>query len=162
MSQTYGESINLPLSLNEVIVFGSNLSGFHGAGVAGLATFGVMSLTLWKTENYSAKPTGWKGLYNIKGQAEGLQKGTVGESYALPTIIKPGWKKSLSLEKIRQNIEELYRVALENPDKKFLVAYQNGGKNLNGYSSQEMADVFLKDIEIPPNILFSDSFWKLK
>lgn len=160
--QTYGEFVDLPLLEYQVLVFGSNLSGFHGAGMAGMATYGVFDNTLWKKQEYSQKSYGWKGKYNIKGQAEGLQKGTVGYSYALPTIIRPGMKRSVSLDDIRKNIEKLYAVAQNFSDRQFLIGYQDKGKNLNGYESIELAEQFFSNIQIPSNVLFSESFWKLR
>lgn len=74
---------------------------------------------------------------------------------------------SVSPEQIRTNIDELYEIAKspEHKDKKFLVSYQyeswpNGTpkKSLNGYTSQEMLEMFVKDKDVPPNIVFHNSY----
>jgi hypothetical protein len=63
--------------------------GFHGSGAAGFASFGE-SGNVWRKYDYDKKPVGWKGQWNVKGVAEGLQAGTKGRSYALPTVGFPG------------------------------------------------------------------------
>lgn len=64
--------------------------------------------------------------------------------------------KSISEKTIIENIKELYRVARQNPNKQFKVAYRNTDKaSLNGYTGLEMIDMFLKAGNIPSNIVFS-------
>lgn len=46
-------------------------------------------------------------------------------------------------------------------DKEFLVAYTADGKNLSGYSSKEIANMFYKAKPIPKNIVFEDKFLEL-
>ncbi len=65
------------LESNEVFVFGSNLRGFHGAGAAGYASFGVPGNS-WRKFNYDKKPHNWEGKWNRKGCSEGLQKVQMG------------------------------------------------------------------------------------
>ena len=144
------------LNSDEVFVFGSNLQGFHGAGAAGFATFGVPG-NQWRKLGYNEKPVGWKGNWNVKGIGEGLQKGNFGVSYALPTVKIPG--KPLSKSRIKENILKLYRCAKDNPMLKFLVAYSSEGKNLNGYTCIEIADMFNQP-PIPENIYFEEGFAK--
>lgn len=63
----------------------------------------------------------------------------------------------------------LYYFAKMHPELEFLVAYSGTGKNLNGYSNQEMADMFFeatqgkvtKKIKISKNIVFEEEFSKL-
>jgi hypothetical protein len=124
------------LELNQVFVFGSNTEGRHGAGSAKTAK-----------EKFGAK----------YGQYYGSQ----GQSFAIIT-------KDLTKEKhpsrtkaqIIYQVERLYDHANLNPDKEFMVAYSATGKNLNGYSAQEMADMF-SSAEIPSNIVFEEGFSKL-
>lgn len=145
---------------NQVFVFGSNLDGFHGGGAAGFASFGVTG-NKWRNFDYSSKPKGWKGKWNVKGVGEGFQEGEEGKSYALPTVTKAGYKNSLNESQIRSNIEKLYAFAKNNPDLDFLIAYCNdGSKLLNGYDIEDMANLFAFE-EIPENIVFEERFAKL-
>ena len=158
MSRQYwsGKVIN-KLEENEVFVFGSNPEGRHGAGAAKAAmsfgsvygtgrglspnqrTFAVITKNL--TANYLEKKTGI--LYKTEGYL------------------------SVSESQIRENIKDLYDTARTMPEKAFLISYQfetwpNGTpkKSLNGYTSKEMLDMFIKDQDIPDNIVFHDSYQK--
>jgi hypothetical protein len=141
---------------NEVFCFGSNLSGFHGAGSAGFASFGEAG-NVWRKHNYLDKPWGWKGKWNIKGRGKGFQEGTEGKSYAIPTVIKAGAKQSISLDDIKKSVKELYDFADEHKDLKFYIAYSGHGRNLNGYSTVEMGYAFYSE-HIPDNVYFEESF----
>jgi hypothetical protein len=81
------------LSENEIFVFGSNLSGIHGAGAAeyALQHFGAV---LWEGE------------------------GLMGQSYALPTK-RANVYDTCSLEEISGAIERLYQTARQNPQLRF-------------------------------------------
>lgn len=46
-------------------------------------------------------------------------------------------------------------------DKEFLIAFTAEGKNLNCYSSKEMADMFFSAKPIPKNIVFEDKFLEI-
>ena len=46
-------------------------------------------------------------------------------------------------------------------DKDFLVAYTAEGRNLNGYTNKEMAEMFYEAKPIPNNVIFEDKFTKL-
>jgi len=134
---------------NEIVVFGSNPEGRHGAGAAKFAL-----------NNFGA----------IYGNGRGRQ----GNSYALITKnLKAGFvekktgilyptagAKSISIHHLIDNIKELYQYALDNPELKFKVAYTNDNNNLNGYTSIEMFKMFLKagNDKIPVNFSFHDSF----
>ena len=160
--QTYEGQIKF-LKAREIFVFGSNLQGFHGAGAAGFATFGVLG-NQWRKFEYDKKLKGWKGLWTVKGVGEGLQQGTNGWSYALPTVTRPGAKKSLSEKQIQENIKKMYDRAYINPSWKFFVAYSeiNPDKaNLNGYTTREIARMFFNAGDIPKNVLFEETFAKL-
>jgi len=151
--KTYKGKIS-ELGENQVFVFGSNLDGFHGGGAAGFASFGAG--VGWRDVNYAAMPSGWKGLWNVKGVGIGYQEGTNGRSYALPTVIHAGMPRSLTLDQIAENIKVLYKYAVDNPELEFLIAYTLE-RNLNGYSSQDMAECFGR-FEIPENVVFEEMF----
>jgi len=126
------------LNPNQIFVFGSNPEGRHGAGAAKTAMkFGA-----------------------IYGQGKGMQ----GQAYALPTkdlrVKENKGLRSISAQDITKSIAELYKVAINNPNKEFLVN-DYSGKNLNGYSGQEMANMFINAGIIPSNIIFNDNFNKL-
>jgi hypothetical protein len=129
---------NIKPEPNTIFVFGSNPEGRHGAGAAKIAK-----------EQFGA----------IYGQGEGLQ----GNAYALPTkdlrIKENKGLKSISSEQIINNIEKLYNVAKENPDKEFKIGYRNTNEiSLNGYTGLEMIDMFIKAGKIPSNIIFSEEW----
>ncbi len=136
--KTYSGKVT-SLQPNQIFVFGSNPEGRHGAGAAKYAK-----------DNFGA----------IYGQGEGLQ----GQSYALPTkdlrIKANNSLRSISAEDITENIKKLYEVARQNPTKEFLVS-DYSATNLNGYTGQEMADMFTTAGPIPSNIVFNENFDKL-
>lgn len=145
------------LAENEIFVMGTNPSGIHGAGAAkaGLK-FGAKMLVgrglMGSTYGLITK--------NLEGKAGFLEKET-GIVYD-----KEGYC-SVSTEQIRANIDEMYTVAKqpEHQNKKFLITYPyeswpNGTpkKSLNGYTSQEMLEMFAKNKDVPPNIVFHESY----
>ena len=158
MMKTYQGHIS-SLKPNQVFVFGGNLQGFHGAGAAGFASFGVPG-NVWRRFNYDQWPDGKQGKWNVKGVAEGLQQGTEGMSYAIPSVTRPGARRSIPLEKIRDSIAKLYAFACSRSDLEFLVAYTVSGANLNGYTPEEMASVFAL-CPIPCNLVFEENFARL-
>lgn len=124
---------------NQYFVFGSNTQGRHGKGAALIAR-----------EKFGA----------IYGQAKGFQ----GRSYAI--ITKDLTKKvhpSIREEVIVGQIAELYDIANFQRllNKEFIMAWTGDGFNLNGYTSVEMAIMFLQATSIshgiPENIMFSRS-----
>jgi len=134
--KTYKGNI-LKLKPNQIFVFGSNTQGRHGKGAA-----------LKAKERFGA----------IYGQAYGLQ----GQSYAIVTKDLTTYKHpSISSEHIINQIKKLYLFAEENRNLEFLVAYSGTKINLNGYSNQEMFDMFFT-LEPPKNIVFEYEFSKLK
>jgi len=147
--KTYSAPIS-KLEDNEVFVFGANIDGFHGAGSAGYASFGV-SGNVWRNHAYGSKPNGWKGKWAVKGEL-GLQEGTEGKSYALPTVISPGARRSLV-----PNFRPLFESCREHSSWKFYLA-QGGVTGLNGWSPAEMASFVHAAGEIPPNLYFEESF----
>lgn len=122
----------------QIFVFGSNSDGRHGKGSA-----------LFARQKCGA----------IYGQAKGLQ----GNSYAIITkdlnkYIHP----SISKEFIIEQIKELYEFAISEDGLKyeFIVAYSGIKENLNGYSCQDMAEMF-SVYKIPNNFVFEENFYKL-
>lgn len=146
------------LAPDQFFVFTSNLRGFHGAGSAGYASFGVEG-NVWRRFDYEKKPNGWKGRWNEKGVAEGFQEGTEGKSYAIPTVTKPGAKRSRTPEEITASIREFYKQAAQWPEFTFFVA-QSARPGYNGYSPEEMAKMF-SEPTIPDNVAFLEDFYNL-
>lgn len=130
-----GYIIELPA--NGLFIFGSNTNGFHGLGAA-------------------------KTARNHFGAEYGNPRGRQGRSYAIVT--KDLTKKvhpSISKKEIIRQIAELYEYARRNPNLDFYIAYSGTGKNLNGYSNEEMASMFSEANSIPDNIVFEEEFSKL-
>ena len=106
------------LQPNEIFVFGSNLSGIHGAGAAKTAmSFGA----IWK-------------------QGEGLQ----GQTYAIPTKDKE--IQSLLAEDIQGYINTFIVFAKEHPELTFLVT--DVGCGLAGFLPCHIAPMFKDAIEL--------------
>ena len=141
-----------------MFVFGSNYSGFHGAGSAGYASFGIAG-NHWREFEYDKKPNGWRGRWNVKGIGEGFQQGTEGWSYAIPTVTRAGAKRSRTPEEIKESIIAFYKFAKRWKQLTFFVAQENK-MGLNGYTPQEMAEMFMC-WEIPENVIFEEGFSKL-
>lgn len=136
MRRTYKGYINT-LPAYGVFVFGANTEGRHGKGAAKVAR-------------------------DYFGAEYGNPRGRQGNSYAIVTkdLRKPV-HPSVSEQEICNQIQELYSYALQHPKLSFYVAYSGTGVNLNGYSNQEMADMFSKGGNIPENIVFEEEFSKL-
>ncbi len=156
MIKTY-QSPKTTLSEDEVFTYGSNKDGFNGFGAAGYATFNEFG-NVWREYGYQGWPKGTKGKWNVKGVAEGPMLGTNGKSYAIPTVTRAGAKRSIPLCDIKKSIEKFYEFAKSRPNLKFFVAQGVDG-NLNGYSAQELAEIYSGDI--PENVYFDDGFAKL-
>lgn len=151
---------------NQIFVFGSNPEGRHGLGAAKVAL------------NFGAKYGQGRG---IQGQSYGLITKNLKEGYYEKetgiTYHKAGMR-SISPDMMRKNIKELYSYARKHRDLFFMIAYTatsrdgkhiiTGGRNLNGYSNQEMAKFFRnapssgeKRSNVPRNIVFEKGFHKL-
>lgn len=140
---------------DEVFVFTSNSTGFHGAGSAGYASFGENG-NVWRNHDFHLKPDGWKGKWNVKGIAEGLQEGREGKSYAIRSVLRPGARRSITKGHLKANIQDFYKFAKENPKWKFYVA-QDAKPGYNGYSVDEMVEMWA--VEYPPdNVYFYEPF----
>lgn len=70
-------------------------------------------------------------------------------------------ERSVSPEMISANIDELYECARNNPEKTFFIAYKNETRNLNGYTSKDMWNLFTDGKDVPPNIRSHESFKSL-
>ena len=131
--KTYKGKI-ISLNENQVFFFGANTQFRHGKGAA---------LTALK----------FGAIYG-KG-------GAVGKTYCI--ITKDLTKRkhpSIPKYSIIEQIGEFYEFAKKYWNLEFLIAYSGIGKNLNGYSNEEMAEMF-SSFEIPENILFEEEFSKL-
>ena len=109
------------LKPGEVFVFGSNLQGIHTDGAAKFAV-----------------DKGWAD----KNQIEGISRSK--KSYAIPTQSYMG---QLSLQEIKQNIDEFFAFVKENPDMKFLVT--SLGTNHAGYKKEQIAPLFAEAENLP-------------
>jgi hypothetical protein len=96
-----------------VFVFGSNLSGIHGAGAA-----------LYAVQHYGAEY--WVGV------------GRTGHAYALPT--KDEDIETLPLERIKGYVDGFINHARVNPEDKFFVT--RVGCGLAGYKDEDIAPMF--------------------
>ena len=141
----------------QVLVFGSNAQGFHGAGSAGLA-FKNDARNNWREHGQFLKamksPIGSPdriGFRAVFGIARGFQTGTHGSSYAIQTVTRPGEKRSIPLSEIKSQIQELITFANEHPDYNFGVT--NIGEGYAGYSREEMNFSIWNTLELPTNII---------
>jgi len=157
----------LDLKKNEVFVFGSNSQGFHAAGAAGIAYAGLCGNSQnkanpdWIQREWSL-PKGHEsriGNWAILGNSIGFQKGKIGCSYAVVTIVKPGLLRSVSLGSIYHQLFTLMDFASWNPEKEFLVT--KIGCGYAGYELSEIAQLFNKLPRIPENIHLPIEFIKL-
>lgn len=99
---------------NQIFVFGSNLSGIHGAGAAKAA---------------------WLDYGAVRGVGEGL----TGHSYALPTV-RLGIAGPLPLFFIKEAVDRFINYALNTPDHEYFVT--RIGCGLAGYHDSEIAPLF--------------------
>jgi len=139
------------LGPNQVFVFGSNLQGFHGAGSAGFAMRGD-SADSWRDDARFLKampaPAGSAdriGKWAVYGIGEGFQEGTEAKSYAVPTVTRPGARRSISLSRILESRIRLGEFASAHPEWDFVCCVSGGGRN--GYSIAEMRSVCAAWIE---------------
>jgi hypothetical protein len=97
-----------------IFVFGSNLSGHHGAGAA-------------------------RHAYIHYGARYGIGIGRTGESYAIPT--KDERIRTLPLSRIQGYVEEFIKYAKEHPELDFQVTAIGCG--LAGYTPHQIAPMFV-------------------
>lgn len=132
---------------NQVFCFGSNPEGIHGAGAAKVAM------------KYGAVYGTGRG---IMGQSYGIVTKNLTPNYYEDETgyrYKAAGLRSVSKGRIAINIFALYLYAQSHPEKEFLIAYTLA-PNLNGYSTEEMAEMFSM-VPIPDNIVFNEEFSKL-
>ena len=141
--KTYSGKVT-SLQPNQIFVFGSNPLGINGN---------------------PSKGTGGAALvaYRIAGVKQGEKMDNrlsdSGKAWGITTVTGPGKKKSKTPQEIIEGVKKLYEYAKENPTKEFLVS-DYSGTNLNGYTGQEMADMFNAAGPIPSNIVFNENFDK--
>lgn len=113
MSRQYHQDGSQPKA-GQIFVFGSNLSGIHGAGAARAACL-----------QYGAE---W-----------GVAEGMTGQSYALPTVQKK-IAGPLSLEEIKAAVDRFISCASAHPEVVFFVT--RVGCGLAGHLDQDIAPMF--------------------
>ena len=164
MNRAYHSGIIDTLHSNEVFVFGSNESGFHGAGAAGMACRGD-SRNTWRQDQWFLKAINSCvgsdkriGQWAVYGISRGYQEGKIGKSYAIATVIRPGARRSISLIEILEQLKELGKFARMHSDLTFFCCIHGGG--YNGYSHDEIKMVYKTWVneDLPPqNILLPES-----
>lgn len=120
---------------NGIFVYGANTEGRHGAGAAKVTKekFGAIY-----------------GKTGLQGQSYGIITKDLGATS----------HPSVGIEAITKQIGDLYEFARQRPDLEFYVAYSGKGKNLNGYTSEQMANMFAIH-PVPENIVFEEEFYGL-
>ena len=103
-------------SFNQVFVFGSNMSGIHGAGAAKFARV-------------------------FCGAVMGVAEGPTGAAYAIPTV-KEHIAGPLPLDQVQAAISRFLSYAKEAPDMEFFVT--RIGCGLAGFTDQQIAPLFKK------------------
>ncbi|WP_126146965.1 A1S_2505 family phage non-structural protein [Synechococcus elongatus] len=116
------------LKPNQIFVFGSNTRGRHGAGAAkdALELFGA-----------------------VEGQARGLQ----GQSYAIVTKDLARGERSIGLDEIVAQLEDLALEAGLDPENEYLLTPVGTGRG--GYSVSELEEAIgYQGIVFPENVVF--------
>lgn len=103
-----------PAGTGQCFVFGSNLSGIHGAGAARAAH-----------RNY--------------GAAWGVAEGPTGDAYAIPTV-RENIAGPLTLDEIRVAVDRFISYATAHPELSFFVT--RIGCGLAGHRDQDVAPMF--------------------
>jgi len=115
------------LEENEVFVFGSNMAGSHGGGAARYAK-----------DHFGAE--------------DGVGEGITGQCYAFPTLNTDYSKREI--HELIYSKAKLYHVALEHPEKTFLVT--KVGCGIAGFSLEAMQEVF--KVPKPENVVLPKEF----
>lgn len=121
------------LEPNQIFVFGSNLSGYHGAGAAKTAR-----------KKYGA----------VWGQAYGLQ----GQSFAIPTV-KEFISGKMELQDIKKYVNKFLELSKLYQEYEFLVT--EIGCGLAGYNIEDIAPMFkvvLEEPDLYKNIILPKRF----
>lgn len=142
----------------EVFVFGSNGTGFHGAGAAGLAMRGD-SRNTWREDQeflmaMNSPPGSMErqGKWAVLGVAQGFQEGREGKSYAIQTVTRPGARRSINLSVILHQLKGLKTFSLQHSGWIFLITRL--GEGYAGYSHQEMSNLWNQLKPFPDNWKF--------
>jgi hypothetical protein len=152
MPITWESALVTELQPHEVFVFGSNESGFHGAGAAGLAYRGDhrnnwrtdeafvsdLTVSMGGTTRHLSVPV--MGRWAVLGVGRGPQTGSLGRSYAVATVTKPGARCSVSRREIYHQLVALWQYARTLPDRTFLITPL--GEGYAGWTEAEMAEVW--------------------
>lgn len=133
----YTPEFILALQPDEYFVFGSNLNGNHAGGAARIAA-----------EKFGAK---W-----------GVGEGMTGRCYALPTLDENMQKVTPTA--LRRSFEKLWRVALDNPEKVFLVT--KVGCGIAGWGIEEVKNILWASVgsigDLPSNVVLPKEFCREK
>lgn len=141
--KTY-EGLVTSLLPHQIFVFGSNPVGINGNPEKGTGGAALVA-----TQN------GWVHQYEKMDN----KLAESGLAWGLTTVSYPGKKLSKTPEEIKKGIAKLYAFARIHPEKEFLVA-SGSGRNLNGYTNDELADMF-NAVSIPSNMVFEKGFAEL-
>lgn len=147
-----GNNISKPKEIHKncILIATSNPEGRHGKGLANTAHL------FWGAEYYVGRGLSGQSYLLI---TKNLTKNYFEEATGI-TYTRYG-RRSLTKQQLLDNIEELFEVARNMPTKSFILAYKRGDSNLNGYSSEELIELFTSKAksETPKNIIFHES-WK--
>mgnify|MGYP000474598180 CR=1 FL=1 len=150
---------------NDVVVFSTNSSGFHGAGIAALAMRGVADRN-WRQDQSFLRamnaPQGSPervGVAAVYGIARGPMQGRICWGYGIQTVTRPGARRSVSSQDIIKQLEELLKYAKNNSALHFIVLPIAEG--YAGYSRTETTQMWAKALEatdpneaVPSNMEF--------
>lgn len=137
-----------------VIVFGSNEQGFHGAGAAGFVMRNDFANTWRSDPTFLAAmraPPGSPlriGHRAVFGIGRGFQEGHHGASYAICTVTRPGARRSISLTEIELQLQTFMKFAASHPSWTFTIL--NIGTGYAGYTPAEMEQVWSR-LLLPSN-----------
>jgi hypothetical protein len=140
----------------KIIIFGSNEQGFHGAGSAGYAMRGDYRNNWREDKAFLAALNGSdkRGKWATLGVGRGFQTGRAqGGSYAIATVTRPGAKRSVSVEEIRAQVDQLLLFMREHPD--WLFGLTHFGVGYAGWEQSDMLPLWDKILAEPNATLIS-------
>lgn len=151
------------LAPHQVFVYGSNSTGFSGAGAAGLAVRGTAANT-WRVDPWFRRamvaPVGSPdriGKWAVFGVARGWSQGREGMGYAIETIRHPGraWHRSVPLREIEDQLVDLFEWAVDHAGWECLMTPVGAG--LSGWTPEDMAATLAAAVRrwdgLPPNVV---------
>lgn len=156
------------LGPRDVFVFGSNGSGFHGAGSAGYAMRGTTANT-WRDDPLflnikSGRCPDRRGKWAEFGIARGFQEGKSGCSYAIQTVERPGHQGCITLRDVYSQLRVLLSFAESHSTFTYFVTKLGADRSEGGYSyfgSAAMRKVFKtlhKNHIIPDNLILPEEY----